>query len=74
MSNEFRTTLIATGLHMIEDALGNHAYLVMGESHALLVDTCAGFGDLRSCVEGLTDLPVTVAITHGHEDHMMGSY
>ena len=74
MSNEFRTTLIAAGLHMIEDALGNHAYLVVGESRALLVDSCGGFGDLRSCVEGLTDLPVTVAITHGHEDHMMGSY
>lgn len=74
MPNEFKTSLVAPGLHMIVDALGNHAYLVVGQTRALLVDSCGGFGNLRACVEGLTSLPVAVAITHGHEDHMMGSY
>ena len=74
MPNEFQTSLVAPGLHMIVDVLGNHAYLVVGQTHALLVDSCGGFGNLRACVEELTDLPMTVALTHGHEDHMMGSY
>lgn len=70
----FKTTQVADGLHMIVDVLGNHCYLVEGDERALLVDSCGGFGNLRACVEGLTKLPVTVALTHGHEDHMMGSY
>ena len=74
MPNEFQTSLVAPGLHMIVDVLGNHAYLVVGQTHALLVDSCGGFGNLRACVEELTDLSMTVALTHGHEDHMMGSY
>jgi len=56
------------------DVLGNHAYLVEGERAALLVDSCGGFGDLRACVQGITSLPVTVALTHGHYDHLAGSY
>lgn len=74
MSKLFRVSEIAAGLHCIVDVLGNHAYLVVGERRALLVDSCDGFGDLRACVRELTDLPVAVALTHGHEDHMMGSY
>ncbi len=74
MEPGFASEVIAPGLHMIADVLGNHAYLVVGEKCALLVDSCGGFGNLRACVEGLTSLPVTVALTHGHEDHMMGSY
>ena len=70
----FKTTMVAQGLYAIVDVLGNHCYLVCGEERALLVDSCGGFGNLRQCVEGCTDLPVTVTLTHGHEDHMMGSY
>lgn len=74
MSELFRVSEIAPGLHRIVDVLGNHCYLVVGQERALLVDAGDGFGDLRVCVEELTDLPVTVVLTHGHEDHMMGSY
>ena len=70
----FETAPLAPGLHRIVDVLGNHCYLVVGETRALLVDSCGGFGNLRTCVEGVTSLPVTVVLTHGHEDHMMGSY
>ena len=70
----FTVKRVADGLHMIVDVLGNHCYLVVGEERALLVDSCGGFGNLRTCVEGITSLPVTVVLTHGHEDHMMGSY
>ena len=74
MTAEFTVSEIGERLYGIADVLGNRAYLVVGERRALLVDTCAGVGDLRACVRNLTDLPVTLALTHGHEDHMMGSY
>ena len=74
MGDPFVTSEIDDGLYRIVDVLGNHAYLVIGQTRALLVDSCGGFGNIRSCVEALTDLPVTVALTHGHEDHLMGAY
>jgi glyoxylase-like metal-dependent hydrolase (beta-lactamase superfamily II) len=69
MERLFETAELAEGLHTVVDVLGNHAYLVLGNSHALLVDTCGGIGNIRACVEDMTDLPVTVALTHGHDDH-----
>jgi hydroxyacylglutathione hydrolase len=50
------------------------AYLAVGKTGALLVDTCFGIGDLRSVVESITRMPVTVVHTHGHGDHACGSY
>ena len=70
----FEVSEIDSGLFRIVDVLSSHCYLVVGERRALLVDSCWGIGDLRACVRSLTDLPVTVALTHGHEDHIMGSY
>lgn len=46
------------------------AYLLEGETEALLVDTGCGIGDIRSLVEELTDRPVRVLITHSHWDHI----
>lgn len=48
-------------------------YLVEGESSALLIDSGSGFGSLKSCVDSLTDKPLTVLCTHGHTDHALGS-
>ena len=50
-----------------------HTTLILGEEQALLLDTGYGIGDLRSYVETLTSLPVTVANTHGHIDHCGGN-
>ena len=47
-------------------------FLVAGEERALLIDTGTGVGDLKAAVEGLTGLPVIVALTHGHVDHAGG--
>jgi len=44
-------------------------YLVEGEDRALLFDTGMGDGDLAGYLRNLTDLPIDVAITHGHGDH-----
>ncbi len=57
----------------IRDICGTFLYLVTGDEKAVLLDTGDGFGDLRSYVESLTDLPVTVILTHGHLDHACGA-
>ena len=57
------------------DELGlSNSYLVLGQERALLIDTSNGAGDLRACVEELTPLPVTVAVTHRHPDHTGGAW
>lgn len=48
-------------------------YLVEGERAAVLLDTGFGIGDLRGYVEGLTSLPTSVVLTHGHVDHAGGA-
>ncbi|MBR6378197.1 MAG: MBL fold metallo-hydrolase [Oscillospiraceae bacterium] len=48
-------------------------YLVQGTEGAALIDAGSGFGSLRAAVERLTDLPLTVLLTHGHQDHAMGA-
>lgn len=49
-----------------------HAYLLTGTKQALLIDTGLGVCDLFSAVRSLTSLPVTVALTHAHWDHIGG--
>ena len=49
-----------------------HCYLLCGRDKAVLVDTGLGVSDIRSIVDGLTALPVTVLTTHVHWDHIGG--
>lgn len=49
-----------------------HSYLLIGDKHALLVDTGLGIGNIRDVVESLTNLPVKVVTTHVHWDHIGG--
>jgi len=49
-----------------------HCYLLRGTERALLIDTGLGVSDLKSVIDGLTDLPVTAAVTHVHWDHIGG--
>jgi glyoxylase-like metal-dependent hydrolase (beta-lactamase superfamily II) len=58
----------------ITGTAGENAYLLEGEKSALLIDTLTGAGTLKAFCRELTDLPVTVAITHGHVDHAGGVY
>jgi glyoxylase-like metal-dependent hydrolase (beta-lactamase superfamily II) len=45
-------------------------YLLLGKSRALLVDTAISDEGLEKTVRGLCSLPLDVAITHAHMDHI----
>lgn len=49
-----------------------HSYLLIGTRSALLIDTGLGVANIKTVVDGLTALPVIVATTHVHWDHIGG--
>ena len=49
-----------------------HCYLLWGQEKALLIDTGLGVSNIRKIVDSLTGLPVMVATTHVHWDHIGG--
>lgn len=49
-----------------------HCYLLCGNRSAVLIDTGLGVSDIRKVVDRLTSLPVLVATTHAHWDHIGG--
>ena len=63
-----RTYVISEYQHWEE----THCYLLLGEKEALLIDTGLGVADIRQVVSRLTSLPVHVALTHAHWDHIGG--
>lgn len=52
----------------------NICYLIIGSDRALLVDTSMGLSSIKAVTDKLTDLPVTVLLTHTHHDHMGGMH
>lgn len=50
------------------------SFLVVGAERAALIDTGCGLGDIKSVVDDLTNLPVTVINSHAHWDHVGGNH
>lgn len=67
---QFAVHYLRPGLFRIDDYFTSSAYLVCGTQKALLIDTGMGEGDLAGLVRSLTPLPVELAVTHPHQDHM----
>jgi hydroxyacylglutathione hydrolase len=65
--------LVADGVWRISDPLSVYMFLVLGEDHALLIDSGFGKGDLGAYVKSITSLPVWLVNTHGHDDHAGGN-
>lgn len=53
--------------HQSEEVI---CYLVLGQKRAVLFDTGMGISNIRSVVEELTLLPVSVVNSHTHNDHV----
>jgi hydroxyacylglutathione hydrolase len=74
LSGQYRTELVQKGVWRISDYFGfppnQDMYLIEGATKAVLIDAGMGKGDLSGLVKSLTPLPVEVAITHGHGDHI----
>ena len=71
--NIYSVEKIAEGTYKIDEMGRDISYLLLGTEKALLIDTSIGTGNIKKAVEKITDLPVTVAITHGHADHTGGA-
>lgn len=65
----YRIEEIQEHVTLIDDATGSSAWLITGETSALLVDTGWGDGDFAGIVRSLTGLPVRLFVTHAHIDH-----
>lgn len=71
MQNKFFSTdKILPYVTRIAGMGGELCYLVEGSERALLIDGLCGVGSLKAFVRELTDLPVMMAATHGHIDHV----
>lgn len=64
---------VLPGVRHITDSMGVCMTLLTGSQRALLVDTGYGLEDVAAFVGALTDLPVTVLLTHHHHDHALGA-
>lgn len=49
-----------------------HCYLLIGTNHAVLIDTGLGIANIKGVVESITSMPILVATTHVHWDHIGG--
>ncbi len=67
---QFQVYSLQPGVWRIDDFFTSTCYLIEGRDKALLIDTGMGQGDLAGLINRLTHLPVEVAITHPHGDHM----
>lgn len=77
MAKNYTTHPIGEKTFLIEEkTLLNQGlcYLLLGEEKALLIDTGLGYKDLLDVVNSLTSLPVVVAISHAHVDHIGGNH
>jgi glyoxylase-like metal-dependent hydrolase (beta-lactamase superfamily II) len=66
----FDVEQLANDSWRVSEATFFNDYLLAGEDRALLLDASVGVGDLRTVVDDLVDVPVTVVLTHSHWDHV----
>lgn len=61
-------------MYIFDEVNSARMYLLVGKTGAFLYDTGFGFQEFRSQIEEITDLPLTVVCSHGHDDHIYGAY
>ncbi|MFA6756098.1 MAG: MBL fold metallo-hydrolase [Bacilli bacterium] len=63
-----------TNTYRIDEASIANCYLLLGENKALLIDSGLGVGDLYGTIRSITNLPITLVLTHNHCDHSGGRF
>lgn len=66
---EFRIETIRPNVILIDDHTDSSAFLILGTHSALLIDTGWGGDNFAEVVRSLTNLPITLFVTHAHPDH-----
>ncbi len=61
------------GVYHIQDSMGVCMTLFSGRERAVLFDAGYGLEDPRPFLKTLTDMPLTIYLTHGHHDHILGA-
>ena len=61
-------------LYQLIDTLGVISTLIIGQTKALVFDTCYGFASLLEEVKTITDKELIVVDSHGHMDHTAGNF
>lgn len=72
MKEYLEVTKLRDGVYRIQEDseyMNVDAYLVCGRDKAVMIDGLGIMDGLLSCVGELTDLPVSMVVTHGHPDH-----
>lgn len=69
----FRHVEVFPGVFHITDAMGVSFTMIEGKRKAVLFDTGYGMEDVNTYIRTLTDKPVSVYLSHGHHDHMLGA-
>lgn len=68
---QYEINWIKQGIWNIESGAIDSFYLIEGETRSLLVDTGMGGISALSIANQLTKLPISLALTHAHGDHML---
>lgn len=72
MKECLEVTKLREGVYRIQEDseyMNVDAYLVCGQDKAVMIDGLGIMDGLLSCVRELTNLPVSMVVTHGHPDH-----
>jgi glyoxylase-like metal-dependent hydrolase (beta-lactamase superfamily II) len=69
----FAIQRLRRGVYLIAEPMHVNSYLIVGSRRAVLFDTGLGIGRIRTQVDDITDLPITVINSHHHFDHVGGN-
>lgn len=68
----YKTEKISEDLYVITETESVHCYVILGTKRAVLFDTGYGYESLEPYVRAITDLPLSVVLSHGDPDHGLG--
>ena len=69
----FTVNKITPAIKHIQDEMGVNFTLIEGTERAILFDTGYGTENVNAFIRTLTEKPVTVLLSHGHHDHILGA-